>query len=558
MSITHSTQMSVIQETLEEAAQDDMTYRRDSMQQLLKIDSLEKCSRASLQYGHESMVTLASIASSVANIERRLSLARHSSAQSMRSETSRIQSTRHHAGLLRKSSINDSGIGLEVGPQPYADPSPAGKQSRIERVKPKKMFALGGSSESGDEVGSVWCPAPIVHSASRSNSSGRIKRHVSFRQECAERTIFEDPMVDEKVFETDEDDEREESEPDDDVETFDWEDSMGCRELRRSTTDAMEIPQLSPSQELSSRKGGNSDTEVFGGSIGGESDENSIDRVATTLLEASTPFYPTTVASYISKSTLLQRTEQQISLLSLYASDNPDIQQHLDGFSKHLAAIKRCLTRLRAQSLREGHSLHLIDEILTSCKMHDPVTGLRLQIPNIAIRHGDLLALRKRTLKQAILSTSQSYTKRDRINRWLFQNLQNSPENAALHRSMMVSTADRELDEKSWARTVVKFWSIDEAATGEEYEAASTNEADGSYAKSLENADEEKELELELGMREFGMPKLMERIITRQGSTTFLSRIEFPVRKWKAVNKTGLGFAAGDSRSRLLALISPS
>jgi hypothetical protein len=286
-------------------------------------------------------------------------------------------------------------------------------------------------------------------------------------------------------------------------------------------------------------------SQLSGGSVFGQSSESLIDRTAAALLESSKPLYPAKVASYISKSRLLQTIEQQMSLLSLQAASKPEIQQHLDNFTKQLEAIKRCLTRLRIQCLKEGHSLHLINEVLNSCKIHDPVTGLRLPTHNTAASHTDLLALRKRTLKHKIYSTDPSYTKRDRINRWLFQNLQNSPENAALHRSMMTSGTEKDLDEKSWARTVVKYWSIDEAATGEEYEAvnASTNEAADSYARSLDdNEDGKEESWAELVVGAYGMPKVMQRIVLHKLSpTTSISRIEFPVRRFSS----GRGKKAG-------------
>ncbi|KAH8743713.1 hypothetical protein F5882DRAFT_423763 [Hyaloscypha sp. PMI_1271] len=228
-----------------------------------------------------------------------------------------------------------------------------------------------------------------------------------------------------------------------------------------------------------------------------QSSGDSLEHRAVALLKIAKPLYPRKVASYISKSRLLQTIEQQISIISLQAADDGVIQSHLSNFQKHLEEIKRSLATLRTKCLLEGHSLHLIDEVLTSCKIHDPVTGLRRSSENAAIRHADLLALRKHTLKQRNLdlSVEQSYTKRDRINRWLFQNLQNSPENAGLHRSMMVGGVGNEMDEKTWARMVVKYWSIDEAATGQEYEAVniSSNEAAHSDAKSLDDNDGKEE-----------------------------------------------------------------
>ena len=308
--------------------------------------------------------------------------------------------------------------------------------------------------------------------------------------------------------------------------------------LRRGASEQNELSWAENSHEAPPAKDQKATSQLSGSSIGGQSSESMIDRTAAALLESSKPLYPAKVASYISKLRLLQTIEQQMSLLSLQVASKPEIQQHLDNFNKQLKAIKRCLTRLRTQCLKEGHSLHLINEVLTSCKIHDPDTGLRLPTHNTAARHTDLLALRKRTLKHGIYSTDTSYTKRDRINRWLFQNLQNSPENAALHRSIMTGGTEKDLDEKSWARTVVKYWSIDDAATGEEYEAgnASTNEAADSCAKSLDdNGDGKEQSWEELDVRTYRMPKVMQRIVVHKLSpTTSISRIQFPIRRFKS------------------------
>jgi hypothetical protein len=70
-------------------------------------------------------------------------------------------------------------------------------------------------------------------------------------------------------------------------------------------------------------------------------------------------------------------------------------------------------------------------------------------------------------------------SKLDRIN-----NLQSSSDNAALHRSILPD--DQNLIEKAWARSVPKYWSIDEAAMGEEYLESSSRGAAGSWGGSCD------------------------------------------------------------------------
>ena len=66
-------------------------------------------------------------------------------------------------------------------------------------------------------------------------------------------------------------------------------------------------------------------------------------------------------------------------------------------------------------------------------------------------------------------------TSKDRINSWLLQNLAVSQEEQKTHRSFLHN--EKGLDENEWARLVLKYWLIDEAAVGNEEEACSTNGA---------------------------------------------------------------------------------
>ncbi|KFY95329.1 hypothetical protein V500_02834 [Pseudogymnoascus sp. VKM F-4518 (FW-2643)] len=66
-------------------------------------------------------------------------------------------------------------------------------------------------------------------------------------------------------------------------------------------------------------------------------------------------------------------------------------------------------------------------------------------------------------------------TKTDRINSWLLQNLATLPEEANRHR--MFIPDGEQLGEEQWARLVLKFWPLDEAAPMFELGACSTNDA---------------------------------------------------------------------------------
>ena len=56
---------------------------------------------------------------------------------------------------------------------------------------------------------------------------------------------------------------------------------------------------------------------------------------------------------------------------------------------------------------------------------------------------------------------------RDRVNRWMLHVLGSSADQAEIHRSMM---HDRDISVQSWSRLVLKFWFLDEAALGVEFE----------------------------------------------------------------------------------------
>jgi hypothetical protein len=446
-------------------------FRRDSMQQLSKIDSLEQASKASLKYGHESMVSLASIASSIADIERRLSWVRVSSAHDMTRESPQNLRASHSTGSLNVSRT-------EIRPQT------------------RFTFTLGTSSGSDCSVSSDGHAGPVP-------SSGIIDRRDLHEADDwkANAVLFEEPAMIEEAIEA-------------------------CDKERETNFD-------NPKEAAKFSSVGNS-----------ESSMSSVNDGTVMLLAAAELTYPPKVAAYISKSQLIQNIEQQIRLLSLQTHDNEDVQKHLTLLSQQLEVMKCSQNKVREKCLKLGHSLHSIDEILSSCKIHDPITGLRLPNNNLTARHADLLALRKRSLKSSFMSADPVYTRRDRINKWLFKNLQNSPENAALHRSMMVGGTESELDEKTWARLVVKYWSIDQAATGDEYYTVnvSTNEAAHSYAPTTDFQDRSQAQSFDKPQSvKFTAPKMLERSVhNKVEALTKVTTDHFPIRRFERSRETKL------------------
>jgi hypothetical protein len=224
--------------------------------------------------------------------------------------------------------------------------------------------------------------------------------------------------------------------------------------------------------------------------------------------------------SYIIKTRLRATLHQEMSFMKVHT--NPDIRDvYVRNLQSLLSALEARIKRVRAKCLAEGHDLHSIDSIIISCKLHDPDTGLLIPLQNGAARHTDLLALRRKSLKldRSILNpeTNSTWTsKLDRINSWLFHNLQNLPENAALHRSMLPN--DDTLDEKAWARSVIKYWSIDSAGMGWEHSPESSRDAIGSWdTRGRENGRRSRRrsrgmLELTTREKKFVLPALLARV----------------------------------------------
>jgi hypothetical protein len=97
-------------------------------------------------------------------------------------------------------------------------------QSSQQAKKKSNVFTFGGSS--GEDESSL---RENMHRSSLSEALRRPlenKKQTSFKEEVATRTIHEDRVMDDDVFETDEEDEIDESAIDDDDDSSDWEDSV--------------------------------------------------------------------------------------------------------------------------------------------------------------------------------------------------------------------------------------------------------------------------------------------------------------------------------------------
>jgi hypothetical protein len=101
-------------------------------------------------------------------------------------------------------------------------------ETSLQPTRPKKrsaMFSFGGSSNEDESS----LPTNIKSNSALTNGIQRpsvAKKQTSFKEEVATRTIQEEQPFDDDVFETDDEDEIDESAIDDEDDSSDWEDSV--------------------------------------------------------------------------------------------------------------------------------------------------------------------------------------------------------------------------------------------------------------------------------------------------------------------------------------------
>ncbi len=250
-------------------------------------------------------------------------------------------------------------------------------------------------------------------------------------------------------------------------------------DLLKLTCQKDEVP-LMPSSEIM-------------GKVGFSIDEIPNAEYQITLQRLTKSLYPAAIVDYISLSRLINLYEGQLALLKAQQEKGHPYQQVYDsqsvssyillqqrGLNRHLLHLKEKLSGSRTRCVIAGHSLFEVDQAL---QQNHPDRHVSALPPHV--NHNDMLEVRRRTLNMALLGSWS--TTRDRINGWLLHSLRADDSLARLHRSML---ADSDLDEKDWARLVVKYWTLDEAATGFELTASASVGAIHSHeASSLELDD---------------------------------------------------------------------
>jgi hypothetical protein len=139
-----------------------------------------------------------------------------------------------------------------------------------------------------------------------------------------------------------------------------------------------------------------------------------------------------------------------------------------------LKSIESEKDRYRQACWSEGYDVDEIDRMLKTSERYETVSNTSSDIyqePE-SEQHMSWWDVLHHTGPQNWL------TKKDRINSWLLQNLAAQPKEALCHRKYLQDQgADDQLSEEEWARLVLKFWTLDDAARPSEDADCSTNGA---------------------------------------------------------------------------------
>ena len=206
-----------------------------------------------------------------------------------------------------------------------------------------------------------------------------------------------------------------------------------------------------------------------------------------TLRDVTAQIFPECVARYISHRRIVVLIRDQLRLLQVRSAMNAqDVSSKLVAESqrtlkRRLAVLMNEMKVLRNTCLQASHSLYEIDQILVVPQEED----IGSSKPHQGRIHQDMLEIRKSTLESNLL---QSWTtSRDRINNWLLHSLRADDKLAQLHRSIL---GEPHIGEQAWARLLLKYWTLDEAATGSPLSraqsAAATNSLHSASTQSLD------------------------------------------------------------------------
>jgi hypothetical protein len=203
--------------------------------------------------------------------------------------------------------------------------------------------------------------------------------------------------------------------------------------------------------------------------------DHMLDKFGAVLVGIEPPGCPRDVVQYVRLRRLLERKYSNKLLLEVFlkkmeVTSNPaflEITNAKKDLERGLAVLEAGLERARLACWKQGFDLDFVGEFIPTQK------------PNQENKEGccEQLAIMGSEILHNQGAQTRS-TKRGRINCWLLHNLISSPEESTRHRNYLRN--GQIMSDAQWARLVVQFWLIDEAAVGVESRSSSTNGAMGS------------------------------------------------------------------------------
>lgn len=186
------------------------------------------------------------------------------------------------------------------------------------------------------------------------------------------------------------------------------------------------------------------------------------------------PFDPE-ITKYIDLILLSELAQFKMTLAVLLGSSDMAIQKEIQSLDAQVVAIDAEAEAVRLFLWTNGCDTLELDNHLALCRKSEPGVGLLVSsdAKEMCLQGNSNFEIPSNSSPSP--STGMDANKQDRINMWLLRNIQESSEEKTLHRSFL--TKAENLDEKKWARLVLKYWWLDDAAVVPENEPLSTHGA---------------------------------------------------------------------------------
>lgn len=197
------------------------------------------------------------------------------------------------------------------------------------------------------------------------------------------------------------------------------------------------------------------------------------------LIDCSVRIFPNALANYIRLVQVSETTRFHMNMLAswnapefyLRFSNKPlDYLEWVDAQLQILKGVEDEVKKARTVCWQEGYDLDEIDNTFKFSMLDLPRCMTQTDNGTLTEKHKDLIAVWPRADHRK--KAKSWLTKQDQINAWLLQNLGASPDLMKLHQSFMFQGDT--LNDVEWARLVLKYWPLDEAAEAAEQRNPST------------------------------------------------------------------------------------